>query len=121
MPKYLAEQLQRQSLAKERDENLTSVVLHHSGSLKTYKPDHEYGSTSHDLLVAVSSDEISCELQSDYFADVRPIGDWGLSECGKMDLPALCHGAVMEGSPSTIWLPNVLLKDPKPRYEPICT
>ena len=32
---------------------------------------------------------------------------------------ALCHGAVMEGTPSITWFPKVLLKDVKPRYDPI--
>lgn len=34
---------------------------------------------------------------------------------------ALCQGAVMDGAPSTTWFPKVLLKDGKPRYEPICS
>jgi hypothetical protein len=41
-----------------------------------------------------------------------------IGEAGE-DVPALCHGAVMDGTPSTTWLPKVLLKEAKPRYDPI--
>jgi hypothetical protein len=54
-----------------------------SGDIKTFthESDHEDGSTGHDHLVTVPSNQVPSELKSKDFSDVGTVGDWFISSC----------------------------------------